>query len=156
MGHIIRRINNSDHTTRAMRLGSKSGAVEPDRLVVLHCDGEGSIGRPRSSNWNEATEDAPSSCSRATWPIKVGLNDRVVLGEELEGDIVPNFGNDSVWCEGESVSADSYIVHQLRSTTCDWVRDSSVVSGRVIMGEGHRNGCNSSDEGSRDHIRNNL
>jgi len=151
-GKDLRRIDDSDHADRAMRLGCKGGTVEPDRLVVLHRDGEGLLGRSRSGNRNKSTKDASCGSCWVAWVVEIGLHDTVVLWEELEGNLLANFCDNGVWCEREAIFADCYSVCRARRASCCWEICGSDVSRGIVMGIGHGNSCKDSNESSRDHV----
>lgn len=86
-----------------MRTGEEGSTVKPDGSLILDSDGKGRIGTP-AGRGNETREDRILR-SWVARVVEVGLNDRVVLGEELEDDLLAHPGSDSVGGEDQSVSA---------------------------------------------------
>jgi hypothetical protein len=151
-GKDLRRIDDSNHAGRAMRLGCKGGTIQPDRLIVFHRNGEGLIGRSRSGNGNKTTKYASCDSCWVARVVEIGLYDAVVLGEELEGNLLADLCDNSIWCECEAILADCYSVCRARRACCCWEICGSDVSGRVVLSIGHGDSCKDSDESSRDHV----
>jgi len=69
-------------------------AVDPDRRCTVHSDSETGP-RRRVFGWYEAGKEA--ACQRVARVGEGGLNDRVVLWEEVKLDIGANGSDDVVW-----------------------------------------------------------
>ena len=70
------------------------------------------VAAPRKqSPWRRVVSDFLASKTAVfglAWAVEVCLDNRVVLGEELEDDLLANFCRDGVGCELEAVLSNSY------------------------------------------------
>lgn len=92
----LRWVDDTGHTSIAVLA---LGAVEPDWLVVLHCDREGLV-RLAGSRWDETREESTGEGS--TWCSEGTLDNVMVLWVEVERYCVADRCLGGGWGEDKS------------------------------------------------------
>lgn len=78
-------------------------AVVPERFLVCDLEGKHLVGFTLGGCEVEAAEDAVAALEGLAGLVEGGLHDRVVLGEEVEFDVVADFGDDVLRLEVQAL-----------------------------------------------------